>query len=211
MWNWLKSPKVSSNKQEITNMPVETLQDESPTYKIIIITGTSGSGRKSTAKQLSSALGIPYVFPYTTRAIRPRERDGEHYHFISNDLFKAMKDRDEFFQTVHLERGNYGISKADLFKALEIRQTAIVVVNHEGAQAFRARFGDAAIRIFIFVTKDDIRLRLERESVSYEILEEYLRNYTEQVMNKRQSEFLLQNLDPADTIEKIKVFIQDKL
>ena len=211
MWDWLKSPKTPASKHELEEQPVKTSPVETHQEKIIVITGMSGSGRKNTAKQLSHSLGIPYVSSYTTRDIRPQERDGEHYHFISNEVFQTMQDNKEFFQTVHLERGNYGISEAELLKALEIRKAVIVVVNHEGALAFHKKYGEAALRIFLYVTKDDIRLRLEREAVPSGIVEEYLDNYSEEVIYKKESEFLLQNMDPAATTEKIKGFLQDKI
>lgn len=211
MWDWLKSSKTTAINQGVNNEPIEIDHGESSKYKVIVITGTSGSGRKSMAKQLSVDLGIPYVLPYTTRDIRPNERDGEHYHFISNDEFQAKAEKLAFFQTVHLERGNYGISEEELSQAFEIHPVAIVVMNREGMQTFRKHFGDDAIRIFIYVTKDDIQLRLEREGTSSEIVEEYLRKYTEQVIYKKESEYLLQNFEPATTVEKIKEFLQNKL
>ncbi|MGF7047429.1 guanylate kinase [Paenibacillus sp. DS2015] len=211
MWDWLKSSKTVANEQKLNLEPIETEQSESSINKVIVITGTSGSGRKNTAKQLSAHLGIPYVLPYTTRAIRPNERDGDHYHFISDEQFQTMADRLTFFQTVHLERGNYGISKDELTQAFEMQQAAIVVVNHEGTRAFREHFGQGVIRVFIYVTKEDIQSRLERESAPYEIVEEYLRTYTEQVINKKESEYLLQNIDPVTTVDKIKGFLQEKL
>ncbi|WP_438348614.1 guanylate kinase [Paenibacillus sp. FA6] len=211
MWNWLKSSKTVAIKQELNNSPMEMAHGESSKYKVIVITGTSGSGRKSTARQLSAQLGIPHVIPYTTRTIRPNERDGVHYHFISDGEFQSMADRLAFFQKVHLERGNYGVSKEELFQVLETHQAAIVVVNQEGAQAIRKHFGNGALRIFLYVTKDDIRLRLEREAAPFEVMEEYLRNYTEQVIYKKESEFLLQNIESETTINKIVAFLQDKL
>ncbi|MRN54021.1 guanylate kinase [Paenibacillus monticola] len=205
MWNWLKSSKTLALKQELDNAVFETEQGEASKIKVIVITGTSGSGRKGMAKRLSTDLGIPYILPYTTRAIRPHEQDGVHYHFITSDQFQSMVEKHVFFQTVYLERGSYGIAEE------ELSQPAIVVVNREGAQAFRKHYGNEAIRIFLYVTKDDIRLRLEREEAPDEIMEEYLHNYTEQVIYKKESEYLLQNIEPAATIEKIKEFLQDKL
>lgn len=211
MWDWLKTPKSSATRQEQSNEPATRDALEAPKNKVIVITGTSGSGRKSTAKQLSMSLGVPYLCPYTTRSKRPGERDGEHYHFISEDKFQTMLERKEFFQSVHLERGQYGISESELQDALEEHKAAIVVVNHEGAEAFHKKFGEDAIRIFIYVTKNDIRLRLEREAAPFAILDEYLENYTEQVIHKKESEYLLQNIDPAITVGKIKEFLLDKI
>jgi guanylate kinase len=200
MWNWLKSPKTQPVVDAADQEKNETDRsaEEAPKQKIIVITGTSGSGRKKTAQQLSAALGIP-------------ERDGEHYHFISDAVFSEMAAKQAFFQTVRLVRGSYGIVKAELLQALEERQAAIVVVNREGARTFREHFGNGAIRVFLYVTKEDIRQRLERESAPPEILEEYLRTYMDDVVYKKESEFLLQNIQPASTVEKIKAFLQDKL
>ncbi|WP_244280711.1 guanylate kinase [Paenibacillus jilunlii] len=210
MWNWLRTPKASEAKQESVDQRADT-QAETFDPKIIIITGTSGAGRKRTAKQLSAALGIPYVIPYTTRAIRSQERDGEHYHFISEGEFQAMADKHAFIQSVHLERGCYGIAELELVKGLEQHNAVIVVVNHEGVRAFREKYGEDALRIFIYVTKKDIQLRLEREAAPFDLIDEYLGNYTEQVVYKRESEFLIQNMDPEVTVQRIKEFVEARI
>lgn len=212
MWKWLKSSKTSPiSTPGPGNEPDAAAPDEAVRPKVILITGTSGAGRKSVAEQLSTDLGIPYVRSYTTRAIRPNEREGEHYHFITDAEFQAMAERQEFCQSTRLERGNYGISSGELTEALEQRQAAIVVVNREGVQVFRKLYGQAAIRIFLYVTKEDIRLREERQATPPEVIDEYLRNYSEQVIHKKESDYLLQNIDTAMTLEKIKAFLQDKI
>ncbi|RRJ67446.1 guanylate kinase [Paenibacillus oralis] len=215
MWKWLKSSKTSPvspepvNTPEPANTPGEAGGEAK--QQVIIITGTSGSGRKDIAKRLSSGLGVPYVLPYTTRAPRPGEQDGEHYHFITDAEFRALQEKDELCESVRLERGSYGISKHELDRALQQHQAAIVVVNHEGVQTFRKLYGENAVRIFLYVTKEDIRLRLEREGAPSEVLEEYLRNYSDQVIYKRESDFLLQNIETAATLEKIKLFLQERI
>ncbi|MUG84995.1 guanylate kinase [Paenibacillus timonensis] len=217
MWKWLKGSKTTQglarNEAEASSdKPNDAGLEEERTSqpKVIVITGTSGSGRKSIAKQLSTDLGLPYVLPYTTRAKRPGEKDGEHYRFISDADFQTMLGRQAFTQSVRLERGSYGITEHELIESLEQHGAAVVVVNHDGLQAFRKRFGSQAIRIFLYVTKEDIRLREEREGAPPEVIEEYLRNYSEQVVYKKESDYLLQNIDPAATLEKIKVFLQEK-
>lgn len=212
MWNWLKSSKDQPAKQTHNQAPAQPdIPVETTRCRMIVITGSSGAGRKRTAKKLSEELGIPYVLPYTTRSIRPNERNGEHYRFLSAEEFRAMEERQAFFQTVRLERGSYGIAAEDLQLALSAHKAAIVVVNREGAQAFRNHYGNEAQRIFLYVTRDDIRLRLERESAPPEVLEEYLRNYEDQIIHKKESEFLLQNMDPEVTVRKIVDFLKDKL
>lgn len=213
MWNWLKpskSPPIEEVRKQAAIPPTTPPANEPSACRIIVITGSSGSGRKSTAKQLSRELGIPYILPYTTRGIRPKEQAGEHYRFVTDAEFQAMAEQGVFFQHVRLARGRYGILEEDLTRAIVQHRAAIVVVNREGAEAFRQRFGSDVIRIFLYVTKDDIRLRLEREAAPPDVVEEYLRNYPEQVIYKKESEFLLQNLEPAATVRKIRDFLREK-
>jgi guanylate kinase len=208
MWNWLKSSKLPASKAQVPDeTPAIPEQPPSTGNRIIVITGASGSGRKYTAKRLASELGIPYVLSYTTRAPRPKETEGEHYHFIAEEDFLAMVETDAFFQTIRLERGRYGIVREELDQALAQRQAAIVVANHEGSEAFHRHYGQDVIRIFIYVTKQDIRVRLEAEAAPPEVLEEYLQNYTDQVIYKKDSEYLLQNMDRESTVQKIKAFL----
>ncbi|WP_059050192.1 guanylate kinase [Paenibacillus senegalimassiliensis] len=208
MWKWLKSSKSSPAPAAVENPDTEQNKVIKDQPKVIIITGTSGSGRKSIASQLSAELNIPYVRPYTTRRIRQGEVSGEHYRFISPEEFQSIEGGAGFSQSVRLERGSYGIPERDLMEALTSHQAAIVVMNHDGVQVFRKRFGSQAVRIFLYVTKDDIRLRGEREGAPHEVTEEYLRNYSEQVVHKKDSDYLLQNIDPANTLVKIKQFLQ---
>ncbi|MNC71104.1 hypothetical protein D3C75_1219880 [compost metagenome] len=67
------------------------------------------------------------------------------------------------------------------------------------------------MRIFIYVTKKDIQLRLEREVAPFDLIDEYLGNYTEQVVYKRESEFLIQNMDPEVTVQRIKEFVETRI
>lgn len=211
MWKWRKAVRTPVSGVEPADRPAETDTVHPSRGKVIIMTGASGSGRKATAKRLSQSLGIPYIQPYTTRGIRPQEAEGEHYHFVTDEAFQDMAERGAFFQTVRLERGSYGIAERELMSALGKHHAVIVVVNHEGAEAFRREFGEDAVRIFLYVTKDDIRVRVEREGVPYGVLDEYLANYTDQVSFKKDSEFLLQNLDPDQTVQKIQMFLKDRL
>lgn len=211
MWNWLKSSKSPADKAQAPDeAPAIPEQPPGTGNRIIVITGTSGSGRKYTAKRLAAELGIPYVLPYTTRAIRPQETEEEHYHFITETDFLNMAQGGAFFQTVQLERGRYGIAREELDQALAQHRSAIVVVNHEGALTFYRHFGQDVIRIFIYVTKTDIKVRLEAEAAPPEVLEEYLHNYTDQVIYKKDSEFLLQNMDRETTVQRIKAFLLEK-
>jgi guanylate kinase len=53
---------------------------------LLLVSGPSGSG-KGTALDLLAAAGFARVPTYTTRAARPGEEDGVHYHYVDEDDF----------------------------------------------------------------------------------------------------------------------------
>ena len=55
---------------------------------IFVISGLSGSGKSTIAKKLSEKTGIEMVIQYTTRPIRPGEKNGIDYNFITNAKFR---------------------------------------------------------------------------------------------------------------------------
>ncbi|CAM4391734.1 nucleoside/nucleotide kinase family protein [Paenibacillus tarimensis] len=217
MWNWLKRSRqqlennVSGKGAECSGASgdqpdgtfLETQHEGKPALAVIVITGSSGAGRKQLAGQLSSELGLPYIRSYTTRSKRPGEEEGRHYRFVGPEQFDAMQQRDEFFQFVKLGRGSYGIKGAELRDALEKTGRVIVVVNREGALAFKKVFGDRAMRVFIYTTKEDLLVRMQKDRVPEDIITEYMEQYTEQVHTKRECEIILQNREHSETVNRL--------
>ncbi|PZD96150.1 guanylate kinase [Paenibacillus sambharensis] len=225
MWEWLKKTRQQQDNGESVNeaglggsRAAETEEsgkepqaDEKAAPAVIVITGSSGAGRKQLAWQLSRELGLPYIRSYTTRGKRPGEEEGQHYRFIDPGQFEAMRERDEFFQSVKLGRGRYGIKGSELRSALEQSGSVIVVVNREGALSFKKVFGARAVRVFIYTTKEDLQVRMEKERVPQDIIMEYMELYTEQVHSKRECEVVLQNREHTETVNRLlQTFKTDK-
>ena len=59
--------------------------------KIFVYTGPDGSGRKTIAKMVATAFDMETVISYTTRSPRHYEKNGEDYHFVSEENFNQME------------------------------------------------------------------------------------------------------------------------
>ena len=85
----------------------------------------------------------------TTRAPRPGERDGEHYHFVDEATFDAMIAAGELLEwaVVH-GRHRYGTPRRAVDEALLAGRPALLEIDLQGARQVRASGIDAS---FVFL------------------------------------------------------------
>ncbi|UJF31229.1 guanylate kinase [Paenibacillus hexagrammi] len=171
---------------------------------IFVITGTSGSGRKTIARRIAEELGFSSVVSYTTRTPRPKEIEGTDYKFISRKAFIDADIAGEFFQTVEIDGNFYGIKRADLEQALREHESIYVIVNRYAANRFKYEFGDRAIRIFIYVNKQTIMERLLARQTPADVVDNYLKHYIEEVSYRKQCEHVFENIDLQQTSESVR-------
>ncbi len=112
---------------------------DSQTGKLILILGSSGSGKGTVLAHLR-ANRKEFVFPVscTTRDMRPGEKDGEVYYFISKDEFKARIDAGDFLEwaLVH-EENYYGTLKSEILVPLENGKIVVREVDVQGLRSIR--------------------------------------------------------------------------
>ncbi|WEK54787.1 MAG: guanylate kinase [Candidatus Cohnella colombiensis] len=171
--------------------------------KIIVFTGTSGSGRKTVARRVGAKLGWGHVLSCTTRPVRnPSQPDGD-YNYMSEQQFAEADENGQFVQTVVIDKHKYGIRHEDLLAAMSNGQHVYVILNRDGADAFKRKYGDQVIRLFIYVDKQTVRERLETKGMAYEVVENYLEHYMDEVTYRRQCEHVVENVELGRTIEQI--------
>lgn len=84
----------------------------------------------------------------TTRRIRPGERDGEHYHFLSPEEFERRVAAGAFLEHVAYAGNRYGTLRSEIDRILAGGRCPIVEIELAGARAVRATMPDA-VSIFI--------------------------------------------------------------
>jgi guanylate kinase len=107
--------------------------------KLFIISGPSGVGKGTVIRALKE-LFPQFVFPisHTTREIRPGEKDGEVYHFIGAEEFKAGIANGEFLEWAQVHQQNYyGTLKAPIVDALEQGKVVVREVDVQGFHSIR--------------------------------------------------------------------------
>lgn len=102
--------------------------------KLFIITGTSAVGKTTIANLVLKKLkNFKRVITYTTRDIRPKEKNHRDYNFISVKNFKEKIKRKEFYEWAVNYGNYYGNSKKDVERQLKKGRNLIIVIDIKGA------------------------------------------------------------------------------
>ncbi len=77
--------------------------------RVFVITGPSGVGKGTLIRTLMEQVPeLRLAVSATTRAPRPGERDGIHYHFLSDPDFDARVRAGEFVEHAEYSGRRYG-------------------------------------------------------------------------------------------------------
>lgn len=138
------------------------LEGKRPHPVLVVISGPSGVG-KDTLLMRMRELGFPFHFVVTatSRPIRPGERDGFDYHFISKAQFEQMIEREELLEFADVYGHYKGIPKSEVRQALDSGKDVILRIDVQGAATIR-RLAPEALFIFIAPASFmELRRRLE--------------------------------------------------
>ena len=113
---------------------------------LFIISSPSGAGKSSLLTALLSRSNsdgrMALSVSHTTRAMRPGEENGVHYHFVSKEEFQALIARDAFFEWAEVFGNYYGTSKELIEQALANGIDVFLDIDWQGARQIRELYRD---------------------------------------------------------------------
>lgn len=120
-----------------------------PVGTLYIISAPSGAGKTSLVKALlERSSNIEVSVSHTTRAMRPGEEDGIHYHFVSHEQFSALIAEGAFIEHAEVFGNRYGTTQAAIEKRLAQGVDVILEIDWQGARQVRERLS-GTVSIFI--------------------------------------------------------------
>lgn len=117
--------------------------------RTFIVSGPSGVGKSTVLRALlEDRPDIYFSVSATTRAARPGEVDGIHYHFISVEMFRKWIANGEFLEYAEYVGNFYGTPKKYVDAAMDHGQDVILDIEIQGALQVCNKRPDT-VRIFI--------------------------------------------------------------
>ena len=167
---------------------------------LFTVSAPSGAGKTSLLAELVKQLpDIRVSVSHTTRAMRPGERDGIDYHFVTEPDFIAMLERAEFLEHARVFNNLYGTAQHWVEEQLHKGTDVVLEIDWQGAAQVRRLLPDC-VRVFILPPSiDTLMTRLtSRRQDQPEVIQQRLAQAREEISHYVEADYLIVN-DRFDT------------
>ena len=164
---------------------------------LIIVSAPSGAGKSSLITALIQALGqhrVQVSVSHTTRAPRPGEVNGQHYHFVDQATFKQLIEQGVFFEWAEVFGNYYGTSSLAIEQQLAAGIDVLLDIDWQGAQQIRQQVPDA-IGVFILPpSRTELESRLRgRGQDSEEVIAGRMAKATSEMSHYTEYDYVIVN------------------
>ncbi len=141
---------------------------------LLIISSPSGAGKTTLTRKLLEAFpDFTFSVSHTTRLPRSGEVDGQDYHFVDVEQFRAHIRENSFAEWAEVHGNLYGTSLAELERSRKEGKRGIVFdVDYQGARQIKARLPQAVGVFILPPSLDALHRRLQKRATdSEEVIE----------------------------------------
>jgi guanylate kinase len=117
---------------------------------ILSVSAPSGTGKTSLVNALLARhKDIHLSVSHTTRAIRPNEEPGKHYHFVSREEFEGLIQSNNFLEHAHVFDHLYGTSIESVLNPIKQGRDVLLDIDWQGAASAKRLFPGNAVSVFL--------------------------------------------------------------
>lgn len=177
--------------------------------KLFIVSGPSGVGKNTILNRIvQEQEHVQYSISATSRTIRPGEKDGVSYYFVSRTRFEEMIAAGELLEYAEYVGNYYGTPLAPILEATEKGTDVVMDLDVVGALKVKARVPSA---VLIFITApsfDEIKRRLVgRGDVSPEAMAERLERAHWEYTQAEKYDYIVLNDNIDSAVHKIEAIM----
>ncbi|MBW2223418.1 MAG: guanylate kinase [Deltaproteobacteria bacterium] len=134
-----------------------------PDLILLIISSPSGAGKTTlTRRVLQEFSEFRFSVSHTTRQPRANEVDGQDYHFVDENAFRAITDDNGFAEWAEVHGNLYGTSVTEIELARAAGKSGVLFdVDYQGARQIKEKFPHAVGVFILPPSMQELRRRLD--------------------------------------------------
>ena len=177
---------------------------------VFVVSGPSGSGKDTVLKGLfAENPDIVFSISSITRAMRPGEKEGEKYNFISREHFEEMIKNDLLLEHNVFVGNYYGTPRIPVEKAVSEGKDIIIEVDVNGAEQIRRKLPEAVTVFIMPPSFEELKRRLVgRGTESEELIEKRLRSALDEIKRAEEYDYIIVNDDAAAASQSLMSVIK---
>lgn len=132
---------------------------------LYIVSAPSGAGKSSLINALLAEKRdwqAQVSVSHTTRAARVGEVDGQHYHFVSKDIFQKLIAENAFFEWAEVFGNFYATSRVAIEEALAKGIDVFLDIDWQGARQVRSMMPQAKGIFILPPSRAELEARLNK-------------------------------------------------
>ena len=179
------------------------------TGTLYTVSAPSGAGKTSLVNALIERCGgLQVSVSHTTRPMRPAEKEGVNYHFVSENVFVDMLDRAEFLEHAQVFGNLYGTSRIWLEKQLERGFDVILEIDWQGARQVKLLLPETQSIFILPPSRQALQERLSlRGQDDPGVIEGRMNAAVAEMSHYVESDFLVVNKDFDQALDELQCIV----
>jgi len=177
---------------------------------MLVLSSPSGAGKSTIARLLLELdRELDLSISVTTRARRPSEVDGVHYHFIDAERFAAMRERGELLEWAEVHGNLYATPRKPVENTLARGRDMLFDIDWQGTQQLAKAMPDDVARVFLLPpSMDELKARLERRAEDRDdVIARRLANARTEIAHWREYDYVIVNEDLQRTLSAVRAIL----
>jgi len=178
--------------------------------KLYVVAAPSGGGKTSLINALlEKDRRLRLSVSHTTRAPRPHEEDGKHYHFVSQERFAELVAQHAFLEHAQVYDHCYGTGREQVQDKLDQGFDVMLDIDWQGAAQIRQSFPNCCSIFILPPSLEVLRERLSsRGQDSPEVIERRMKKARSEISHAREFDYMIVNDDFQLALEDLHSIIR---
>ncbi|KIH76770.1 guanylate kinase [Geoalkalibacter ferrihydriticus] len=178
---------------------------------LFVVSAPSGAGKTTLCRRIIDIFpNLRHSVSFTTRSMRPGEREGVDYFFVDPEVFAQMIAAGSFAEWAEVHGNRYGTAIDTLEQWRNCGHDVLLDIDIQGANQLRKSYGQSEA-VFIFILPPDLtelRRRLEgRGTDAPEVIERRISNARGEIQASTDYDYIVINDDFEMALTQLKSII----